>query len=154
MLAGGSAWRRHPRDPPMSREQPQPLVRRRRLRRDRREAVWHTRGRPIPPGIRRRAVRNLRATALYTERKNRSARIGKFQGAAHGRSRGIDEENRRSLPLRPAGKPGAQPAVRLRFDCGRKLNNGRPAVGQTEAGRRYRPQSLDYYRLLTPISLL
>ena len=43
-------------DPPLPRQQPQPVVRRGRLRCDRREALQHARRRPLPARVRRRAL--------------------------------------------------------------------------------------------------
>jgi len=61
-------WR-HAWHPSLPRQQSQPLVRRRRLRRHRRKNVLHSRCRSLSSRIRRRPLRHLRASSLHPKGK-------------------------------------------------------------------------------------
>ncbi len=129
-------------DSSLPRQQSQPVVRRRRLRCHRRETVRPAQRRRVSARVRVRARRQLRTLALRASRQDRRAWTRKQQAAGVGIARSSRQKDRRSEPLRAAGKPGDQPSVRLRLDDGRKLADRRPAMAKVETSRRYRCEGL------------
>ena len=79
--------RRHPGHAPVPGEQPQSLVRRRWLRRDRGAAVRQLEGRSLPARIRRRAVGGLRAAAVRSARQGRRTRPRQHASCRNSRMR-------------------------------------------------------------------
>ena len=80
---GGRAARgRHARRAHLPREQPQPVVHRRRLRRDRGEAVRAAGRRSVPARVRHGAVRHVRAAPPGSARQGRRAGPRHHEGAA------------------------------------------------------------------------
>ena len=82
---GRAPARRDAGHPSLPRQQPEPLVRRGRLRPHRREALHVPPGGPVPPRVRRRALRDVRAAAIRATRQDGRARPGLEQAAASSR---------------------------------------------------------------------
>ena len=134
---GAPAYGRHPSLP---REQPEPLVRGGRLRPDRREALHLAPGGPLPPRVRRRALRDVRAPPLRASRQGRRPRTGLEQGAEleSPPSCGTHRAASRYVPL----EAWRLAAVRLRLDHGGQSPHRSRSVGEARVDRADRPRGL------------
>ena len=104
-------------------------------------------GGPLPPRVRRRALRDVRAAAVRAPRQDGRARPGQQQAAASSSpptssARRIEEASR----YVPLDDLALSPAVRLRLDDGgQPPHRGRP-VGEARPGREGRPGGLGLSR--------
>ena len=133
------------RHSPLPRQQPQPLVRRRRLRRDRREAL-HARSTWIASCSNTTTQRSGTFEPLrFVPRRTRSWCWD--WSAPNWReledSDTIVRRIRRGGAVRAAREPRAQPAVRLRLHDGRESADRGRAVGQAAARRRDGPPRVE-----------
>ncbi len=111
----------------------------RRVRLRRRGAVQRAERGRVLPGVRRRAVRRLRAAAVRAAGQDGRARPGHHQARRAGGPGHAQAADRRGGEVRAAGPALPVPAVRLLLDRRGQRAELRPGGGQARADRQGRP---------------